>query len=270
MTALISVEQVHMRYPIPRRIRQYVLHPFSPAKRMDALVDIELQITEGERLALLGPNGAGKTSFLKLIGGLTLPTCGRILFRGLDVTTHHAELRRAVGLVMNEERSFYWRLTGRQNLEFFGTLDNMRGESLLQRIAEVSELVGIKPHLDKAVGSYSSGMRQRLAVARGLLSDPAVLLLDEPTRTLDPIGAAEQLDFMEKRLNNDLNKTLLIATHRLEEVARLCTRLVIFKAGRLVAEAKVGELLRAGTPLDAFYRSAIGVEPSRGEDHACA
>ncbi len=257
-THLISVENLHMGYPVPRRIRQYLLHPFAKAERVSALNDVNLSIKKGERVAVLGPNGAGKTSLLKLIGGLILPTKGRLLFKQINVADNLPELRRSVGLVMNEERSFYWRLTGRQNLQFFAALDNLEPVVRDKRIARLVAMVGLEDHIDKRVDAYSSGMKQRLAIARGLLSDPDVLILDEPTRTLDPIAAEQHVELILQRIHNDSDKTLIVATHKLGEAVRLCDRYCIIREGRLLAQTDSESLARANDSLDNFYRSTMG------------
>ena len=257
---LITMERVHMEYPVPRRIRHFVLRPFARPDRVAALTDVSLSVNRGDRVAILGPNGAGKTSLLKLIGGLLLPTRGRISFRGRDMADNLRQIRRAVGLVMNEERSFYWRLTGRQNLEFFGALDNLGARALRERIGELTAVVGLQGHLDKRVASYSSGMRQRLAIVRGLLADPEVLILDEPTRTLDPIAAEEHVDFLIQRIHADFDKTLLVATHKLQEAERLCTRFCVINGGRVMAHTDIESLRRDHRTLEHFYRAAVAKE----------
>jgi len=158
---------------------------------------------------------------------------------------------------MNEERSFYWRLSGVQNLEFFGVLDNLSGRDLHQRIAELIELVGLQDSAHQNVASYSSGMRQRLAIARGLMADPDVLILDEPTRTLDPVAADDLTRLISDRIHRDGQKTLLIATHRLDEVAALCRRMCVIQKGHVVAMDDVAEVQGREGSLLAYYREQV-------------
>ncbi len=260
---MIVLRHVWMRYRLGRRYRDCLLHPFARHRTFAALSDVNLTIHRGDRIALLGPNGAGKTTLLKLIGGLLLPSAGELLVNGRDTVWHNAEARRSVGFVMNEERSFYWRLTGRQNLEFYGALDNLFGRPLKERIDELLALVGLAGDADKLVAHYSSGMKQRLAMARGLLADPDVLILDEPTRTLDPIACEELVEFIVARLHRDAGKTLLIATHRLEEAAKLCGRILVIDKGLVRAEADTGVIAAQGLTLAAYYRKAIGHDIDR-------
>jgi ABC-2 type transport system ATP-binding protein len=221
---------------------------------------ITLEIEEGDRIAVLGPNGAGKTTLLKLIGGLLLPSKGEILVNGFDTLHHNSAARKAVGFVLNEERSFFWRLDGVQNLEFFGALDNLWSADLRNRIDELMILVGLENAGDKPISAYSSGMKQRLALARGLIAQPEVLILDEPTRALDPIACDEFLDLIMSRIHQDSRKTLLIATHRLEEAIRLCNKVVVIDRGRLKAFDRLADLVKNEDTLLQYYRRALLTE----------
>ena len=212
---MISAEAVTMQYPIPKRLREYLFHPFRPLRRVEALSEVNVQIEEHDCVALVGPNGAGKTTLLKLLGGLLYPTFGSVKVSGVDTTLDNLAARRRVGLVINEERSFYWRLTGIENLEFFGVLDNIRGQELKRRIASLLDLVGLTKAGDKRVSDYSSGMRQRLAIARGLMANPEVLLLDEPTRSLDPLGAQAIRRLISGEVHAEKPRVLVVTTIRL-------------------------------------------------------
>lgn len=246
-----------MRYPVPKRYREYLFHPFKKLKWVTALHEINLEIEKGERIAFLGPNGAGKTSLLKLIGGLLLPSEGTLSINGYNTYANNSVARKSVGFVMNEERSFYWRLTGIENIKFYGALDNLEGKSLNKKIDELISLVGLENAAHKRVATYSSGMKQRLAIVRGLLTDPDILILDEPTRTLDPLSAETQIDLIVKKIHTDLKKTLLIATHRLEEVSALCNRVCLIKQGKIVSNENLTTILEKYTSLGQYYRSCV-------------
>jgi len=252
-----------MLFPVARSIREALLHPFTQRAHVAALRDVDLEISRGARAALLGPNGAGKTTLLKLIGGLLLPSVGEVTVNGLSTARHNTAARRSVGLVMNEERSFFWRLSGRQNLEFFGALDDLSGKRLRLRVDELVELTGLESFVDKPFSSYSSGMKQRLAMARGLLTDPDVLILDEPTRTLDPIARDELVELILERIHADLGRTLLIATHRFEETELLCDSALVIDRGSVRSRVELAELERRGVGLPEYYRDCLGAKERR-------
>ncbi|WP_319562175.1 ABC transporter ATP-binding protein [Marispirochaeta sp.] len=254
---MIRVNQLDMRFPLAKRYREYLLKPFQSPRMITALQGVTLEIRQGERVGFLGPNGAGKTTLLKLIAGLLLPGSGSVVIKGFNTTTDNNRARKNSSLVINEERSFYWRLTGRQNLEFFGALENLSGRILRSRVQESLELVGLINAADKRVGTYSSGMKQRLAIARGLLSDPEILILDEPSRALDPEGAQELSRLILTTLHQDLSKTLLIATHRLEEARDLCDRLCVLSHGSLTADASLESVQKKWGSLLEFYREKV-------------
>jgi ABC-2 type transport system ATP-binding protein len=253
---MISVQNASMLYPIPKRYREWVLRPFSPRRAHRALVDASLELERGARVAILGPNGAGKTTLLKLIGGLLVPTKGVVRVNNFDTARHSSAARRSVGFVLNEERSFFWRLTGRQNLNFFGALDNLVGRDLRGKIDDLIRLTGLEKAADTVVSNYSSGMKQRLALARGLLSDPDILILDEPTRTLDPEACEEMRDLILDRIHRGSRKTLLIATHRLEEARLMCDRALVISEGRILAHERLEDLEKRKVDLSDFYREA--------------
>jgi ABC-2 type transport system ATP-binding protein len=261
-SSLISARSVTMQFPVPKRYRELLFRPFRPRRLVTALASVSLSIQKGERIALLGPNGAGKTTLLKLIGGLLLPTQGEIAVNGYDTLRHNTAARKSVGFVMNEERSFFWRLNARQNLEFFAALDNLSGKAMRERVRELIHLVGLESHVDKIVSTYSSGMKQRLALARGLIGEPEVLILDEPTRALDPVACEDLNDLIIERLHKGSRKTLLIATHRLEEAMRLCDKVLVINHGQIMAFDCISDLNAQGITLSDYYRLNIRTKES--------
>jgi ABC-2 type transport system ATP-binding protein len=205
-----------------------------------ALDGVTLTVPEGSVFGLLGPNGAGKTTFIKLLCGLVLPTRGSARVAGLDLLRESPALHARVGLVTSDERSFYWRLTARQNLEFFATLYDLQGRARHERVEEILSLVGLTSDADRRFSDYSSGMKQRLAVARGLLHDPDILFLDEPTKGLDPL-ATRRVHALIKDLVQR-GKTVVMATQQLHEAETLCHRVAFFRRGHVLAEGSPTEL----------------------------
>jgi ABC-2 type transport system ATP-binding protein len=258
---MISIEDVRMDYPVPKKYADLILHPFSK-KYFTALHKINFEINEGDRIAFLGSNGAGKTTLLKLIGGLLYPASGNIYVNGYNTIKQNLSARKCVGFVLNEERSFYWRLTGIQNLRFFGALDNWKGTALERKIEELIKLVGLESSANKLFAGYSSGMKQRLAIARGLLSDPDILILDEPTRTLDPVSADDVKNIITQRIHEKKERTLLIATHKLDEAQDLCNKVCIMKSGYILRYSSLEELLTQYVTLDNCYKSIINTIPN--------
>jgi len=207
-------------------------------KKVEALKGVSLKIQTGEIFGLLGPNGAGKTTLIKILATLILPDSGSGSIGGYDLFNQSHHVRRLIGLVNTSERSFYWRLTGKQNLDFFAALYDLKGRSANNRIEELLNLVGLNDVTDLPFMKYSSGQKQRLAIARALLAAPEVLLMDEPTNSLDPLAASEIRKFT-KELVARHGKTVLWCTHNLKEAEEMCSRLSIIHKGRLVASGSL-------------------------------
>jgi len=213
-------------------------------RRIDAVRGIALAVARGETVGVVGPNGAGKTTLLRLLAGLLLPDAGTLDVLGEAVARTDHRFRRRVCYVVCDERSFSWRLSGRQNLEFFAALHRLAGGEARGRVTAALARVGLEGEADRAVREYSSGMRQRLALARGLLGDPELLLLDEPTRGVDPLCAEELRRFIREELVGEGKRTALVATHNLREVQTLCDRVVVLDAGRVVGEGSAADAAR--------------------------
>ena len=200
-----------------------------------------LDIDEGEFFGLLGPNGAGKTTLIKMLSCLVLPSSGKAQVFGHDVSKDEQAVKRLVGLVSAEERSFYWRLTGRENLRFYASLYHIPRQQARKRIDQLLKLVELIDVADMRFQNYSTGMKQKLAIARGLLSEPKVLFVDEPTRSLDPVSAQSIRSFLKEKVA-DNGKTVILATHNLYEAEQLCDRLAIMDKGQVIALGSVNEL----------------------------
>jgi len=164
-----------------------------------------------------------------------LPDEGQVRINGVDVAKHPGKSGRHLMYVSGEERSLYWRLTGKQNLRFFAVLNEVPRRRVEQRVGELLSLVGLVEAVDERVVKYSTGMKQRLAIARGLLADPDILLLDEPTKSLDPVSARHLWTFIKEDLVGRHHKTLVIATHNMEEATHLCDQVAILHRGEVKA-----------------------------------
>lgn len=233
-TPMVRVEGVGKSFPAVFGAAALFKYGGRPPRAV-ALRDINLTVKRGELFGLLGPNGAGKTTLMKLMATLAYPDHGTILIDGLNVVKQPRLAKSLIGLGTSEERSFYFRLTARQNLEFFGALAGLSGRELRRSIERVVELVDLGFAMDRRFGGFSSGMRQRLTVARALLADPPLVLLDEPTRAVDPVHADDLRQLIRHELVERQKKTVVLATNLLDEAWSLCDRVAVFSGGTVVA-----------------------------------
>ncbi len=208
-----------------------------PKRKHFALAGITFTVRPGEIFTLLGPNGAGKTTIIRILSGLILPHRGTVTVRGFDMRLQENHARESIGLVLGDERTFYFRLSGKQNLEFFGGLYGVRRSVLKSRIDAALELVGLTKDTNLQFMRYSTGMRKRLNLARSLLHDPDILLLDEPNSGVDPESAFNiRAAILEKRRQG---KTILLTTHNMTEAEKMCDRIGFLREGKLI---KVGDV----------------------------
>ena len=197
------------------------------------LRDVSFTISRGELFGLLGRNGAGKTTLIKCMTGLLLPSSGEIHIQGQDVATHPRRVAALTGCVVVGERGLYWKLTGRENLDYFATLYFVPRARRAAIIARLIDRLQLADFVDRAVESYSSGQRVKIAFARALLHDPPLLVLDEPTNALDA-HAARDIRTLIAELHRE-GKTIVFSTHLLDEAEELCDRVAIIDGGALVA-----------------------------------
>ena len=236
-----------------RSLAATLRHPLRRAGQIKALDGVDLAVQRGEIFGLLGPNGAGKTTLLKILSGLVLPDGGQARVDGADIARQEMAVRRAIGYVTSDERSFYWRLSGRQNLIFFARLFHVPAADIPRRVAELLQRVELTDKASEPFSAFSSGMKQRLAIARALLHAPPILFLDEPTRSLDPVTARHIRDFIRDKLSGDEGKTILLTTHNLHEAASLCHRMAILNRGRVQRTGRLDEF-RALFAAQRIYR----------------
>jgi ABC-2 type transport system ATP-binding protein len=224
---------------------------------VEAVRGVSFEVGEGELFGLLGPNGAGKTTTIKMLITLLLPTSGRASVLGLDVVKDAQEVRRKIGYVFGGDKGLYDRLSALDNLRYFAELYAVPPKTQRARIDELLELVGLKGRENERVEGFSRGMRQRLHMARGLLHDPPVVLLDEPTIGVDPVGARE----LRRTIANltAAGKTVLLTTHYMFEADELCDRIAVIARGQIVAEG-TPQALKAGVAEGSVYEvEAFGV-----------
>ena len=207
---------------------------------VEAVRGVSFAVQQGELFGLLGPNGAGKTTTIKMLITLLLPTAGTARVLGLDVVEDAREVRKRIGYVFGGDRGLYERLPALDNLRYFAELYGVPPREQKARIQELLELVGLNGREKERVEGYSRGMRQRLHIARGLLHDPEVVFLDEPTIGVDPVGARELRATISSLV--EAGKTVLLTTHYMFEADALCDRIGVIAKGRIVAEGTPQEL----------------------------
>ncbi|EAD9795212.1 ABC transporter ATP-binding protein [Listeria monocytogenes] len=234
-------------------------------RKREIIKGISFEVMPGEVFGFLGPNGAGKTTTIRMIVGLIKPTSGTILIGAKDIRKNFTEAMRGLGSIV-ENPEFYTFLTGQENLAYFARMDSSIKK---ERIQEVTELVGLEKRINDRVSTYSLGMRQRLGIAQALLSNPKLLILDEPTNGLDPSGIHEMRDFIRALARNE-GISVLVSSHLLSEIELLCDRVAIMTDGTIIKTDQVAHLLSSRaqlrwrvTPIEqakAFLESVTEVE----------
>ena len=209
-------------------------------KAVAALKDVSLDIFDGEVFGLLGPNGAGKTTLIKCLTTLLLPTSGTASINGFDVLRDDAQVRASIGCMLMGDRGLYWKLTGRENLDYFGALYHVPRDARRKRIEDLVALLKLDEFVDRTVETYSSGQKMILAFAKALVNDAPILFLDEPTVTMD-VPTARELRHIVKELNRQ-GKTIVYTTHLMHEAEELCNRVGIIDHGEIIALGSPAEL----------------------------
>ena len=217
--------------PAPRWLRAFLRSQLSAPIR--ALDDVSLSIERGAVLVVAGPNGAGKSTLFRVLAGLVAPTCGRATVLGLDATRQSVEVRRALGFVAGDDRSLWLRHTAAENLLFRGRLQGYRNTELTRRVSAALERVELTFAADRVGFALSAGMRARLQLACALLHEPPVLILDEPTSAVDPVGSYRLLELV-RRLAREEGVTALLSTHKVEEIEAFGDRVALLHGGRVL------------------------------------
>lgn len=230
----VGLKNVEKYFPPAASGWRAFVHPVSRLT-VPALRGISFEIKEGEVLALVGANGAGKSTLLRILTTLLIPTRGRAEVRGFDVAREPAKVRLQIGYHTGGDACFYSRLTARENLVLFAGLNNISDAEASRRIAELTDPFGLGELLDRQVRTLSTGNVHRLGLARAMLHRPSVLILDEPTRSLDPLAAAEFRRFLLQEIVGGHGTTMIFASHTLAEVEQLAGKIAVLDGGRLLA-----------------------------------
>ncbi|MGK4579909.1 ABC transporter ATP-binding protein [Kitasatospora sp. HPMI-4] len=225
-----------------------------------AVDGLSLSVEPGELFGLLGPNGAGKTTTIKILMTVLLPTSGQVRVAGLDVVAERRQVSRRIGVVIGGDRGLYERLTASENLRYFADLYGLDARTRRHRVPELLELVGLADRAGDRVESFSRGMRQRLHIARGLLHDPEVVIMDEPSNGLDPV-AGRDLRELVRGLAGD-GRTVLLTTHYMQEAEALCDRIAVINHGRKIYEGTATDLKYATDGRQVTAIESYGVDES--------
>lgn len=256
--AVISIKNLSKTYPVPlARLKAFFRRKSKDP--VEALRDVSFDLYRGEIFGLIGRNGAGKTTLTKIVATLVQPTLGSVTVNGFDSVHDDEKVRMQVGLSGAEERSFYWRLTSEQNLIFFARLYGLSDRLAKQRIAALFAQLELKDVVRKRFGELSTGNKQRLAVARALLPNPPVLLLDEPTRSLDPLAASRMRELINSLSQSDPPVTILFTSHNLAEVETLCNRVAIISAGEIRAVDSPANLRAINSDAEVIHLTVTGL-----------
>ena len=215
-------------------------------KNFKAVDGVSFDVEEGEIFGLLGPNGAGKTTIIRIIATVLAPTKGTAEVLGFDIIKDAEEVRKNIG-VLTTDIGVYERFSGRENLRYFGELYGLSKEALEERINELANLLEMRDFVDRKAGKYSTGMKQKLAIARSVIHDPKILIFDEPTAGLDVLASQTVLNFM--RQSKKPGGCVIISTHQMHDAEKLCDRVVIIHKGKVIANDAV-EALKSKTSSD--------------------
>ena len=254
---MVDVQEVYKSFRTSGRFGMFRKGMATPP--FAVLTGVSIAVQEGDFLALLGANGVGKTTMLKMVATLLLPDAGSVRVMGIEAGGHEGRrVREKVGYVMADERSFHWRLSAAENLDFFARLDGIRDTERRGRINHLLRRLDLDSAGQRPFGQFSTGMKQRLAVARALLKRPRVLLMDEPTRSIDAAHAADVWRLVREEVA-DADGCLVLVTHQIQEALSLCSRVAILADGRVVLDSPARAMERYTSGLDGFTVAVRGL-----------
>jgi len=254
MDTTIFVNKLSKKYQVPAN---FVLR--RRGRKISALQAVDLQVKSGEVFAILGPNGAGKSTLVRILCGLILPSEGTASIAGYDIVKHRKQALAKISLCGDSERSFYYRISGRRNLEFFAALSNIGPRESKLRIKQLFKELELEEAAERPFMQYSSGERQKLGLARALLTEPKIILMDEPTKSLDP-AASEDFWQLVMQMVSSYGTTVIFASHSINEVEQYSHRVVFLKQGQVVAYGNsrdVCQQMEVGS-LTELYRTKPG------------
>jgi len=217
-----------------------------------AVEDLSFQASAGEIIGLVGENGAGKSTLLRMLATILKPTSGRVSVAGFDTQSHPGSVRQSIGILFGQHSGLYERLSARENILYFAELNGLSGREAQDKLSEISSLLDMDDFLNRPAGTFSTGMRQKTLIARSIIHDPKVLLLDEPSTGLDVSSSKNIHDFIQWYRN--LNKTVVFSSHDLATVERISDRVLMLHKGRQIASGTPSELSGEGTLEDCFFQ----------------
>lgn len=253
-SSIVEVQNLEKDFVIHRPLYEQLLAPFKAAKTVRALEKVNFNIEQGEILGVIGPNGAGKTTLLRILAGLLEADKGSVKLCGRKFTSQR-HLRGGIGYVPSDERSFFWRLSGRWNLEFFSQLYGMPSPQARRTIEKLLKLFGLERKAAEMFRDYSAGTRKKFALIRALVHSPKIVLLDEVTNSLDISSTQSVKSLVREYVNSREGRAAVWCTHRLEEIVEICDKLLIINEGRVhffgcVSDLKNGSGSKTGGSTD--------------------
>ena len=262
MSNIIEVENLQKYFVTAKPLHKQFATPLERGVRVDALRDVSFAIKSGQILGVVGPNGAGKTTLFRIMADLLEPSGGMVRLCGKALNTANRDLCRRIGYVSSDERSFFWRLTGRDNLEFFGRLYGLSSKEAKTRSHELLTEFSFAAKADHLFRDYSAGMRRKVAIMRALLHRPAVLLFDEATNSLDPQTAAMVKKAVRAYVSNTTSCAAAWSTHRLEEISEICDRVITIEAGTVRYDGKMHDFCIKNQPHSDYVLKAMNLNGS--------
>jgi ABC-2 type transport system ATP-binding protein len=234
---MMVLEAVNLKKTYLRDLPLYkqIFLPFSKRQKVKALDSVSISIEAGQVLGVVGPNGAGKTTLLRILADVLEADGGKVSICGYVLGKNGFSIRGRIGYVSSDERSFFWRLTGRENLEFFARLYGLSAGHAKKRTAELMKQFGFENKADQLFRDYSAGMRKKVSVMRALLHEPSLLLLDEVTNSLDPSSAKMVKEMVRRYVSEQKGCAAIWSTHRLEEISQICDKVVMIDSGRIIS-----------------------------------